>query len=98
MPVLLPLGRSIRPLWAPMRAPRAASRVSQTPPARPVVKSVPAWVSGLETVGQGIVYFTIFYCSMNWIYYRGTREAAETAQAAAAAAKKAKEEKQKAKK
>ncbi len=25
-------------------------------------------------VGKGIFLFTIFYCSMNWVYYRGMRK------------------------
>lgn len=34
---------------------------------------MPEWMNSVEWVGQSIVYFTIFYCSMNWIYYRNTR-------------------------
>ena len=30
-----------------------------------------------ELVSHGIVYFTIFYCTMNWNYYRNIRLKAE---------------------
>jgi len=36
-------------------------------------KAIPDWINSIQTIGHGIVYFTIFYCSMNWIYYRNTR-------------------------
>jgi len=31
-------------------------------------------------IGQGIVYFTLFYTTANWWYYRRTREDAEDAE------------------
>lgn len=36
-------------------------------------KAIPDWMDSIELIGHGIVYFTLFYCSMNWIYYRNTR-------------------------
>ena len=30
--------------------------------------------AGTYIVGQGIVLFTMFYCSMNWLYYKRMRE------------------------
>lgn len=28
-------------------------------------------------LGHGIIYFTIFYCTLNWLYYRNARESVE---------------------
>jgi len=43
-------------------------------PVRKIIqKALPEWMNSVELVGNGIVYFTLFYCSMNWIYYRNTR-------------------------
>jgi len=33
--------------------------------------------TGAYFVGKGIILFTMFYCSMNWVYYRGMRIDAE---------------------
>lgn len=33
--------------------------------------------TGAYFVGKGIILFTMFYCSMNWVYYRGLRIDAE---------------------
>lgn len=32
-----------------------------------------------HVIGQGIVYFTLFYTTMNYVAYRRTREEAEAA-------------------
>jgi hypothetical protein len=43
-------------------------------PVRKIIqKAVPEWTNSVELLGHSIVYFTLFYCSMNWIYYRNTR-------------------------
>lgn len=49
--------------------------------ARPVVNPVKALdpftigvVHGSEIAGKGIGLFVLFYCTMNWWYYRRTRE------------------------
>lgn len=42
-----------------------------------VPKAMPEWMGSIETIGHGIVYFTIFYSSMNWIYYYNTRKDVE---------------------
>lgn len=38
----------------------------------------PEFIDGLNTstyfIGKGIILFTMFYCSMNWAYYRGMRK------------------------
>lgn len=37
----------------------------------------PELMDGVNTsvyfIGKGLILFSIFYCSMNWIYYRGVR-------------------------
>lgn len=82
MPILLPqLKRLTVPSAPPPRvlnpnAIRHPPRPRPRPHLRPPF-SMPEWANGLETVGHGIVYFTMFYCSMNWWYYRRTREEAE---------------------
>jgi hypothetical protein len=39
---------------------------------------IPDVVESLNTssyfIGKGIILFTMFYCSMNWAYYRGMRK------------------------
>ena len=43
-------------------------------PVRKIIpKALPEWMNSVELLGNGIIYFTLFYCSMNWIYYRNTR-------------------------
>ncbi len=61
----------------------------QPPVARPIARPVarplrtratPAaefLVNQSAIIGQGIVYFTLFYTTANWWYYRRTREDAE---------------------
>jgi hypothetical protein len=51
------------------------------PAQRPTLfNSVPEWASSLQLIGDGVVYFTIFYCSMNWLFYKNLREDAEAAE------------------
>lgn len=76
MPILLP---QLKRLTVPAAPPPRVLNPNAIRP-RPHLRrsfSMPEWANGLETVGHGIVYFTMFYCSMNWWYYRRTREEAE---------------------
>lgn len=41
-------------------------------------------------VGKGIILFTMFYCTLNWQYYRGLRKEVDEAAKAAKEAKEAK--------
>lgn len=84
MPILLPQRVSLvrRPVPAvppapPAKSPGALVRAPRAPQRRPVNRAVPAWVYSLELAGQSIVYFTMFYCSMNWWFYRNQRKDAE---------------------
>lgn len=79
MPVLLPQTPRIQsnyrhrqyyhqrhqPLVAPTR--RIGTTIDQRTKAGVVPESI-------EWLGQGIVYFTMFYCSINWFYYRNLRK------------------------
>jgi hypothetical protein len=33
-----------------------------------------AFIQGSEVIGQGIIVYVMFYCSMNWVFYRGLRK------------------------
>ena len=73
MPVLLPQ-RTLRVPQVP-RIPTRAPRPSR-PPRALLPESLQPFQS-LEWVGQGIVYFTFFYCSTNWFYYHNLRKDVE---------------------
>lgn len=49
---------------------------------RPTVRKISAHdlVQTSHYVGEGIILFTMFYCSMNWWYYKRTREDLERRQ------------------
>ena len=82
------------PLPLPSRSVRSVRSVRTANPQRlpqplratPVAEFL---VDQSAIIGQGIVYFTLFYTTTNWWYYRRTRKDAE---AAAEAAAKAEEE------
>lgn len=72
------LQHSIQPSLARATV-RSTRRVQLAPrgPVRTKATFTDAIVNSSVIVGQGIVYFTIFYTSMNWWYYRRMREDAE---------------------
>ena len=44
---------------------------------KPISKHAQAYMQNYEIVSQGIVYFTMLYCSMNWWHYRELRNRVE---------------------
>lgn len=44
---------------------------------RKPLQVVSSGIQPYEVVSHGIVYFTLFYCTMNWNYYRNMRIKAE---------------------
>jgi hypothetical protein len=62
---------ALRPVQRPSAPPRPL-RTRATPAAEFLV-------SQSAIIGQGIVYFTLFYTTANWWYYRRAREDAERA-------------------
>lgn len=53
----------------------------RTPITRQIIKPCnvsPELMDGVNTsvyfIGKGLFLFSIFYCSMNWVYYRGMRK------------------------
>lgn len=72
---------------APARAPsRARAPIRAPAPAPRASPAAEFLVNQSAIIGQGIVYFTLFYTTANWWYYRRTREDAEAARAKAEAA------------
>jgi len=68
MPVLLPQKPRVQPNYRNRLISAPPRRVGTIPPRAVVVPE------SIEWLGQGIVYFTMFYCSMNWLYYRNLRK------------------------
>jgi hypothetical protein len=60
-----------------LREPRELRKLREPQPTPPKSMMADAFNNGLTIIGQGIVYFTMFYCSMNWMYYRGLRKSME---------------------
>ena len=60
-------------LLVPVASPR---RRVQTQRATPAAEFL---VNQSAVIGEGIVYFTLFYTTTNWWYYRRTRKDAEDA-------------------
>ena len=60
-----------------------SSFTPRNPPIRtkiPVKKIKPLTMSSItniEIIGKGVVYFTMFYCTLNWVHYRGIRKRVE---------------------
>lgn len=78
--VILPLSRSRIPKVAPVKAPRpnVNRNISLVGPQRRVKAT--SWNESVELFGHAVIYFTLFYCSMNWVYYRGLRKDLEKEQ------------------
>lgn len=81
------------PLPLPSRPVRPVRPASQQRLPRPLqlqpLRATPAaefLTNQSAIIGQGIVYFTLFYTTTNWWYYRRTRKDAEAAAEAAAEA------------
>ena len=36
-----------------------------------------ASLNGVELFGHSVVYFTMYYCAFNWMYYRNVRKQVE---------------------
>jgi hypothetical protein len=55
------------------------ARVPRTPVARVPRTPVKTYASlqPYEVVGHSVVYFTMFYCGMNWWHYRSIRKQVE---------------------
>lgn len=91
LPQRIPLVRRPVPV-VPSVCPSKSLKVPKVPTNRPSpIRSLPSWVYSLELAGQGIVYFTMFYCSMNWLFYRNLRKDAERNEAEAKPKAKAEE-------
>lgn len=90
---LRPPARQARPLYlvsyggAEVPVPRRGPGLPFPEGKDPVVESLEA---GAKVVGDGVVLFTMFYCTLNWWTYRRARIAMEERQAAAEAAKRPK--------
>jgi hypothetical protein len=60
-------------LLVPVRAPRSGVCTRRATPTAEFL------VNQSAVIGEGIVYFTLFYTTTNWWYYRRTRKDAEAA-------------------
>jgi hypothetical protein len=88
MPILQPQKTLRRAERSLLRAPQSLRRAPPVVPRVPLLNlvkprlfnAVPEWASSLQLLGDGVVYFTIFYCSMNWLFYKNLREDAEAAE------------------
>lgn len=58
-------------------APLVRRRELLPPKKRVVVRNVSPMVEMSYYVGQTIILFTMFYCGLNWWYYRGLRKRME---------------------
>ena len=60
-----------RPVVAPRRFIVQQKQRVVVPPAKVSVEDASYYI------GKSIILFTMFYCSMNWVYYRGMRKELE---------------------
>lgn len=68
-----PLTKNVKPI-VPIRMPIKHKIMT---PCRISPDVVDALNVSVYFIGKGIFLFTIFYCSMNWVYYRGMRKDSE---------------------
>lgn len=66
------------PSAAPRRAvPRPQQRIRHMTPRPSLLEDANNFASSMYYVSKGVILFTMFYCSMNYFYYRRQREEME---------------------